>query len=261
MIKRLKNLGTLIINEHNVVSKLDVHRILSKNNTLLPHLPVTKSVTHYSLKKLLKQYNSLFLKPSTSSVGKGIIRIRKKSTGTVAEINVLGRTKEKKVSIHQIVKMVRKQRKDYLVQQGIRLMTYEEKLIDFRVSVQKDGNGNWQYTGMVGRMATEGAVVTNIHCGGKALTASEVFMNWGLNGAEIEKEIANLGIRIAETLEKKLPLVADIGLDIALDDKQHPWLIEVNFRDLRITFRDAGEEEKWRATFENPINYAAYLAR
>ncbi len=261
MIQRLKQMGKFIINEHNVVSKLEIHHILSKNNTLLPHLPMTSSVTHHSVKKLLEQNTSLFLKPSTSSVGKGIIRIRKIRNDTVAEINVLGRTKRRKVTINQIVRMVNKQRRDYLVQQGITLMAYKGNPVDFRVSVQKDGNGCWQYTGMVGRVAQKGAVVTNLHCGGKSLKVSELFQNWGWDGAEIERKMADLGIRIAETLDKNLPPIADLGLDIALDEQQQPWLIEVNFRDLRITFRDAGEEEKWRATFANPVHYAAYLNR
>ncbi|MCM3632966.1 YheC/YheD family protein [Paenibacillus camelliae] len=259
LIKRLKELGILVINEYNVVSKLEIHRILSKNNELTRYLPDTHSVTYDAVKKLLKQYDSLFLKPSTASVGQGVIRIRKSSKGPIADINVLGRTKSKNVTIQQIVKMIKRERRNYLVQQGISLMSHEGKLVDFRVSVQKNGNGKWQYTGIVGRMAQKGAVVTNLHCRGKALKASDIFQTWGWNAAKIEKEIANLGIRIAETLDKSLPHVADIGLDIALDEQQHPWLIEVNFRDLRITFRDAKEEEKWKATFANPIKYAAFL--
>ena len=166
---------------------------------------------------------------------------------------------EKKLSVNRIVRMVRKQKRGYLVQQGISLMTYKGNPADFRVSVQKDGLGKWKCTGVVGRVAKKGAVVTNLHCGGTSLKASELFQSWDWNEAEMEKKMSGLGIMIAKTLDQSLPHIADLGLDIALDEQQRPWLIEVNFRDLRITFRDAGEEGKWRATFATPIHYASFL--
>lgn len=261
LIQRLKRMGKIIFNEHNVISKLEVHHILTNNTKLLPYLPPTHSVTHHSVKDLLEQNTCLFLKPSTSSVGNGILRIRKINNNTVAEINILGRTKMYKVSIPQIVRFVKRKKSDYLVQGGVSLMTYNGNPVDFRVSMQKNGKGRWQYTGMVGRVAKKGSIVTNIHCGGQSLKATELFQNWGWNGPRIERSIAKLGLRIAKTLEKELPYIADLGLDIALDEWQHPWLIEVNFRDLRITFRDAGDNETWRATFATPIYYADYLIR
>ncbi|MNI04615.1 Endospore coat-associated protein YheD [compost metagenome] len=258
-IHRLKQAGSLIFNERSVVSKLKIHRILSQNPKLLPYLPTTELVTRDSVKDLLARNTSLFLKPSTASIGNGIIRISRLSDDTIAEINVLGRTKRKKISIKKIVKMVQRKRRDYLVQQGISLMTYKGNPVDFRVSIQKDGRGCWQYSGMVGKVAKKGAIVTNLHCGGHSLKAADLFKHWGWNGPQIEREVAELGLSIAETLDHNLPHIADLGLDIALDECQHPWFIEANFRDLRVTFRQAGEKEKWRGTFVTPLYYAAYL--
>lgn len=258
-IKRLKGMGKLVINEKNVVSKLKIHDVLSKHEALLPYLPQTENVNYASVKNLLEHNNSLYLKPRHASVGNGIIRIHKKLDHTIAEINVLGRTRRTKVGVHKIIRMVRKQKREYLVQQGIPLMSYKDRGVDFRVSVQKDGSGSWQCTGIVGRVAKKGAVVTNIHCGGQSMKASELFQAWNWNESKVKQGIEELGVRIAEALEKELPPIADLGLDIALDEHQHPWLIEVNFRDLRITFRDAGEKDIWRSTFANPIYYAAYL--
>ncbi|CAG7647784.1 YheC/YheD family protein [Paenibacillus allorhizosphaerae] len=260
-ILRLKQMGKVIFNQHNVVSKLRIHRILSENELLLPHLPMTDDVTYDSVKQLLDQNACLFLKPRTSSVGNGIIRVRKENEDMIAEINMLGRTKRKKVGIHQLVNIVKAKKQNYLVQQGIAMMKYKDSPVDFRVSVQKNGSGVWQYTGMVGKVARKGAIVTNIHCGGDSLKASELFEHWGWNAAGVEQKIARMALRIASTLDEELPHIADLGLDIAIDEAQHPWLIEVNFRDLRITFQIAGEREKWRATFATPVKYAAYLNR
>lgn len=258
-IQRLKQMGLVIFNEHNVISKLEIHNILSRNPKILSYLPATNAVTHHSVKDLLEQNSSLFLKPRTASIGNGIIRIRKINDDTFAETNVLGRTKRKKMDINQIVENIKKKKRSYLVQQGISLMTYKGKLVDFRVSMQKDGKGRWQYTGMVGKLAKRGSIVTNLHCGGKSVKVSKLFQKWDWNESEIERKIVEMGLCIAKTLDKELPHIADLGLDIALDEQQHPWFIEANFRDLRITFRNAGEKEKWRATFATPIYYASYL--
>jgi hypothetical protein len=258
-IRRLKRAGSLVFNEHNVVSKLRIHRILEQNQQLLPYLPEANAVTRETVKSMLERNDCLFLKPRSASVGNGIIRIQKNSDQTIAEINCLGRTKRKKVGIKQIIKIVKKKNRGYLIQQGISLMTYKDKPVDFRVSVQKNGEGCWQYTGMVGKMAQKGAIVTNLHCGGRSMKASKLFEQWGWDQAKIENKIAGLGVQVAETLDEELAHIADLGLDIAIDENQHPWLIEANFRDLRVTFRNAGEKDKWRETFAAPIRYASYL--
>ncbi|WP_284637722.1 YheC/YheD family endospore coat-associated protein [Paenibacillus silviterrae] len=259
-IERVKQRGCIVFNEHNVVSKLEIHHILSNHRKLLPYLPATHTVSEQSVRDLLNQNACLFLKPGTASVGNGIIRIRREKKALLAEFNQLGRTKTRKVGLKAIVKMVRKQRgKNYLIQQGISLMKYKGNPVDFRVSIQKDGSGRWQYTGMVGKIARKGAIVTNLHCGGTSMKAAELFKHWGWNQMLIECKVAKLGLRVARALERELPHIADLGLDVAIDDQQHPWFIEANFRDLRVTFRDARDKETWRQTFANPIYYASYL--
>ena len=41
---------------------------------------------------------------------------------------------------------------DYLVQQGIALASMEDRPVDFRVHVHKDGEGIWQLVCMAGRL-------------------------------------------------------------------------------------------------------------
>jgi len=259
-ISRLRRMGKHVCNERNVVSKLTIHRILAKEPSLLPHLPETASLSAKSVSALLANNANVFLKPSRASVGNGIIRISRVGEDTVAEVNRLGRTERRRIDVRRLSSLVGK-RRGYLVQQGIALMKYRGRPVDFRVSIQRGPDGSWQCTGMVGKVARKKAIVTNLHCGGTSVKAEELFREWGWNPEEVRAKVADLGVRIASALERGLPPIADLGLDIALDEQGHPWFIESNFRDLRITFRNAGDRRTWMSTFETPVRYAASLLR
>jgi hypothetical protein len=260
-ISRLRRLGKLVCNERNVVSKLAIHRILAKDPSLLPYLPETASLSAESVAALLSRSANVFLKPSRASVGNGIIRISRAGANTVAEVNRLGRTERRRIDVRRVSSLVKGKGRGYLVQQGISLMKYRGRPVDFRVSIQRGPDGGWQCTGMVGKVARKKAIVTNLHCGGTSIRAEALFREWGWNESEVRAKVADLGVRIASALERGLPPIADLGLDIALDEQGHPWFIESNFRDLRITFRNAGDRQTWISTFETPVRYAASLLR
>ncbi|KRE46332.1 hypothetical protein ASG81_12080 [Paenibacillus sp. Soil522] len=80
-----------------------------------------------------------------------------------------------------------------------------------------------------------------------------------LDTNDIEKRIFNLSMRIASQLSKRLPHMADLGLDVGITADGHPMFIECNGRDQRYSFREAGMMDVWKATFDNPMGYAKYL--
>ena len=52
-----------------------------------------------------------------------------------------------------------------------------------------------------------------------------------------------------------------MGLDIGVDHDGAPWLIEVNTRDQRYTFFNAGMHETFRQLYQNPLAFCAFLAK
>ncbi len=71
--------------------------------------------------------------------------------------------------------------------------------------------------------------------------------------------IEDFAIKAVTELNKNLPYLADVGLDIGLTTEGFPMFIECNGRDLRITFGKANMNEVWKATYTTPISYARYL--
>ncbi|WP_327205172.1 YheC/YheD family protein, partial [Paenibacillus sp. Soil522] len=73
--------GRLLFNRRNRYGKLQIHRLLWQNANLRPHMPTTNRATAASILRMMRQYDSLIVKPDSSSVGRGIMRIDRTKAG------------------------------------------------------------------------------------------------------------------------------------------------------------------------------------
>lgn len=251
---------SFVFNERTRYSKYKVHRLLTSKTQLRPHLPSTKTLTKENLKKMMKKFDSLYLKPVSSSVGKGIMRLDRING---KRWRLKGGLKSIKDNEKKMVQIVHKKLKgrNYLISETIPLAKYKNKPFDIRVSVQKSGDGDWQITGMVGKVAAKGSHVTNVARGGKVKRCEQLFSSCGLNVEDTKKEIERVSLKFAERLGEKLSHLADIGLDVGVDSKGHVYFIEMNGRDLRYSFGQGGLKNHWYKTYENPIKYGKYLLK
>ena len=122
------------------------------------------------------------------------------------------------------------QKRDYIIQQGIPLMKHDELPFDLRVLTQKNLQRNWETTGILGRVAAPGKIITNIHGGGRLATFEELVRPHFDKDRfqQLRSELYRLGIHTAVQLQKSFPRLKEIGIDIALDEDGRPWIIEVN---------------------------------
>jgi hypothetical protein len=127
----------------------------------------------------------------------------------------------------------------YLVQQGIDLLRYEDRPFDLRVLTQKNLQGAWETTGMLGRVAAPQKVVTNYHNGGSIFSVDALFQEH-MSPAEMistVQQLKSLGVKIAAQLETAYPGLKEIGLDVAMDQHHDLWLLEVNTLPSIIVFK------------------------
>lgn len=257
-----RHLGRRLFNPPEINrSKLWMDHLLRKNAKLRPHLPVSRRLRRRNF-KLVKRYPHVFIKPVVGSLGRKIIRVQ--SVGKKRFIFQPARGKKQVISRARLKKKFKKRHLfngDFFVQQGITLARYHRRPYDLRVSVQKGGKGRWRISGITAKVAGKGKNLTNLSQNGKAVPVSVVLSHSfpRQNKKGILRRVRGLALEVCRTLEKTYPAFADAGLDIGIDKKGHPWLIEVNFRDLRYSFHSAGEYKMFHNTYHRPIKYAKYL--
>ncbi|WP_286230713.1 YheC/YheD family protein [Neobacillus mesonae] len=254
----LQDAGITVFNGWNRYGKMTVHEILMGNEELHPHLPETRRASLENLKEMMNRHNELIIKPNSSSLGAGIIMVERVDDRVWA----VNHKQEKKLFTNELPLILRKKaaNKHYLIQQRIPLAKYQGRPFDLRVSVQKNGLGEWQVSGIVCKVAKLGKYVTNVAKGGTCKSLRDLLNGCpSMNYDKVYTQIEAFSLKVVKELEGRFPSLADVGLDIGLTEDGFPMFIECNGRDLRITFGKASLMEEWKATHTTPISYARYL--
>ncbi|CAG7619390.1 Endospore coat-associated protein YheD [Paenibacillus solanacearum] len=257
-----KNLSRLsrisyVFNGCNRYSKYRIHKMLK--SAFSANLPRTANYSKSNLKRMMKKFDSLYVKPQKGSVGDGIMKLSRSGNGRwVAQLpgrKHAGTKESARKIVHQKAK-----RKPYLIQEGIALAKYKGKPFDIRVSVQRSGDGNWHVTGIVGKVARKGSHVTNLARGGKAKKCTSLFRSLP-HPQSASDSVKQLSLRITKFLSKRLHRLADVGLDIGVNRKGKPYFIELNCRDQRYSFMKAGMGSTFYDSYANPVRYGKYVLK
>lgn len=261
--KRLEKAGATLFNFWNRYGKLQIAQILEKNSEFESFLPVTKDFSRENLQAMMQRYSSLILKPDKGTVGEGIIKMDRAQDGRW-EVKFRSGKRLLRILIlpgslfAQLRKYTANHR--YILQETIPLATYQGSPFDIRVSVQKDADGEWGVTGMVGKAARPGHYLSNVAQGGKVYTLTELLIEHPqLKKEKIEEFISKVALAMVTYLSEQLPHLADVGFDFGIDLAGKPYFIEMNGRDQRYSFAKGGMIETWKQTYEKPVGYARYL--
>ncbi|NOU93309.1 hypothetical protein GC093_08775 [Paenibacillus sp. LMG 31456] len=257
-LKRLAK-SSIVYNRKNRYSKYRIYKQLYQNRALRRYLPYSMKYSVVNLVRAMKEYSVLFIKPTSGSVGIGIIKIKQQSNGNWKLY--WKKRKPSQGAARQIIAFIKHKvgKQAYLIQEGIPLATFQGRPYDLRVSVQRGKTGEWQVTGIVGKVAAKGRHVTNVAQGGKVKRCEELFRSGGLSAESTKKELQRVSLEIANYLGRRLSNLADIGLDMGIDHKGAVKFIEMNGRDQRYSFKKAGMHSTFYNTYLTPLQYGSFL--
>ena len=267
-IQRCKNANIPFFNEH-FLNKWDVHSALEQQEGALANLPgMMRYQGEEQLGEMLSRYRTVYAKPSNGSMGRGIIRLRRKQNGYEAARP--GGANRQFASLNGLNRYMQKRTKSkaYLLQQGLPLIGLQGKPADFRVLVQKNRRGEWSVTSMVARIG-QNRIVSNVSRGGSMLAPQQALRlcgPWHGNSRPSPQKLKQIALKLSVLLEQALPgHYAEFGIDLGVDVYGHVWLLEVNSKPSKAASavpHQAGAEEpprKARPSVLRMFDYAAYM--
>lgn len=248
------------------LNKWEVYETLAGSPDLLQYLPETRKLTTETLEAMLERYPVLYLKPSNGSLGMGIIRVKKDSGGSLKYVIYrASRLKGNAENARDLMKKTKKVRGDkpYIVQEGLQLATYGGSIFDIRIIYQKNARGEWQISKKFARVAPRKSSVSNLRRGGRPVPSRYVFKHLYRSKESItskNNQIKEMCKKVASVLETQCNgIYGELGLDIGMDKRGKPYLIEVNSKPRKTVESEYGKVIV-RNTFKRPLEYSSYLA-
>jgi len=253
------------------LNKWETHLALQNIPEVSEYLPPTNLVeTPEDIKHFLSLYNPVFLKPSSGSLGRRIIKVEATDKG---RFRYMYRSREKQTiegtaadftSLMNFLRPVMGKR-NYIVQKDLQLALFEKCPFDIRALAQKDNRGNWRRTKIYVRKAAPGSFLSNLSDGAHpwAITTvlKEVFNCDFLAGEGLGEEIRNAVKTIPPALEQGTGLIwGELGIDLGIDRNGKIWLIEINSKPFRALVSDRCSLKVIERSLMRPLEFAKFLA-
>lgn len=246
-----------------VGNKWRVHKMLSDEPEVKPHLPETGIITgKNNLERFLRRYKTIYVKPDSGCQGKGITRIKRENGSFICK-----RTGQTTHTVYPTVDKVMKNVrfggfKTFLAQQAIECPRGIDHF-DIRIMVQKDYSNHWQVTGMAARISKHDTITSNLHTGGYADRVESQLHKAGFSDEfihQIMNELERLAVRVAKTIESHAAPLGELGLDFIVDYEGKVWFLEANAKPGRRSFAEIEAFDMRREAILRPVLYAKYLA-
>ncbi|KQO10596.1 endospore coat-associated protein [Paenibacillus sp. Leaf72] len=254
--------GESSLSIQRVTSKWAKTQVLLRSEHLRQYMPATELFSKENLLAMLTEYSMVYVKPVNGTFGKGVIRVEQYAApgrGFRYQIETSVRTF---ATFDQLYNSLYRYQvgKRYLIQRGIFLLRHQKRRFDIRVMVQKNPQASWEATGIIGRLAHPAKIVTNYHSGGTPMPFEQL-MNGHLSTSEQQayrQRLNKLSLSIVHQMLQAYPRIKEIGVDIAIDTKLRPWILEVNTCPDPFIFRKLPDKSVFKKIYRYAVAYGRY---
>ncbi|MCG7345199.1 YheC/YheD family protein [Sporosarcina sp. ACRSL] len=220
---------------YSIGNKWSVSRRLKEAKEFASYIiptEVVKNADHFF--KFLSAFEKVVFKPIDGRKGKGIYFIVQEGENFLLK----GEGMNKTFGTSQLNGFIQQKlsKETFIVQPYIQSVTKTGQVFDFRLHVQKNGEGKWVITTIYPRIAPQGSIIANINSGGYTNYLDpfleQEFKDEAFN---IRKKLEFFSLSLANHLdelqmEKFGEVIDEIGIDIGMDEQRKLWIYEVNWR-------------------------------
>ncbi|HET7577939.1 MAG TPA: YheC/YheD family protein [Bacillales bacterium] len=246
--------------------KWKIHELLQADERAKPYLPETyRAPTVERIENMLETHGHIYLKPANGSLGLGIHQIIKPWDEKGYYCRYHDETENRLRRFESLPSLIRQQlpqgRLDHLlVQEGIELLKWQSRSVDFRIHTNKNENGEWLISTVAAKVAGHGSVTTHIKYGGEVKMIEEVLGHGPRKTMALEK-LKEAALTISHIIDTEIEdTVGEIGFDLGLDRDGHIWLFEANAKPGRHIFIHPKLKEADEKSRKLPLAYAVHLA-
>lgn len=249
-------------------NKWTIYETLSRRGRFRSNLPETVLFHSSSdVMSLLKKHSAVYVKPINGTGGRGILRVERLNGDLFL---IQGRRQNRSIITPQKIHKSRlgpfllgwKGSGRFIAQQGIQIKLPNGRVHDYRMLVQKNGQGKWEMTGCAGRVGPPRSVTSNLHGGGHAVAMNTLLKQWipdEERRQEVRRTAEKLSLEVATYLEETFGALCELALDLAINRHGQVYLLEVNPKPAREVFNQSGDSQAYRAAIVKPLEYALWL--
>ncbi|MFC5587415.1 YheC/YheD family protein [Sporosarcina soli] len=259
IIQKLKN--EIPFTTHSIGNKWNVNERLKEANEFANYLiptEIVKDTDHFF--KFMAAFEKAVLKPIDGRKGQGIFLITKKEDAFLVRKDNTS-THYTREQLYDFIKS-KISKGTHIMQPYIQSVTKSGQVFDFRLHVQKNGEGKWVITTIYPRIAPPGSIIANINNGGFTNYLDPFLQQEFKEEAfNIRRTLEYFSLALANHLDELQMIqfgevIDEIGVDIGLDENHKIWIYEVNWR--------PGCPPAFYLELDvviNTIQYAMYLAK
>lgn len=246
--------------------KWQLHQKLSRHKAVNKYLPATNlSRGIQDIRKAIAKHGYLFLKSSGGSGGKDVFALEKQKGGFYFHYYLKGIHRKRYASnlrsLQSELNAIGLRPDRVIIQQGIRLVKYNNRLMDLRVLMVKDREGIWSAVYNQARLAQSGAVITNLSLGGEVMNYSDIYpaLKKKYPGIPSDNQVRRICVVISRYIEKEFGSFGEIGMDIGVDYSGRFWLLEANSKPTKLPEQGLEDTEGISPQFLMTLDYARLL--